>query len=382
MRKKILVLAGHYLPSINAGGPVQSIKNLVDHLNHEYEFYIIALDRDFNSDTPYSGIKTDKWTTIDNTKVMYIRESYKNIIEIKSIINKLQPDVLYLNSYFSFKFSILPLLLKKIRYISTPKIIVAPRGNFSEGALNLKRNKKSIFILLSKSLSLHKNVIWHSTSVVETRDIDKIITYSNKKVFLSPNLTKNYQGIKYKKNSVKEIGKLKIISISRIHPKKNLLYLLKVLPDIKGEITLNIFGPIEDEKYWNSCEKIINEFPSNIKVKYCGIIENEKVVTEFQNHDIFIFPTLGENFGHIISESLVGGCPVILSDQTPWNMLEQENAGFNIPLAQKERYESCIQLFVDMDLEEYKKKSHSAFDLGIRNSTNSSVVNAAINLFK
>jgi glycosyltransferase involved in cell wall biosynthesis len=32
-----------------------------------------------------------------------------------------------------------------------------------------------------------------------------------------------------------------------------------------------------------------------------------------------VFPTLGENFGHVIAESLSASCPVICSDQTPWN---------------------------------------------------------------
>ena len=35
-------------------------------------------------------------------------------------------------------------------------------------------------------------------------------------------------------------------------------------------------------------------------------------------HDLFVFPTLGENFGHVIYESLMCGTPVLVSDNTPW----------------------------------------------------------------
>jgi glycosyltransferase involved in cell wall biosynthesis len=38
----------------------------------------------------------------------------------------------------------------------------------------------------------------------------------------------------------------------------------------------------------------------------------------FAQHDLFVLPTRGENFGHVIIESLNVGTPVLLSDRTPW----------------------------------------------------------------
>jgi glycosyltransferase involved in cell wall biosynthesis len=38
----------------------------------------------------------------------------------------------------------------------------------------------------------------------------------------------------------------------------------------------------------------------------------------FRQYDLFVFPTRGENFGHVIIESLSVGTPVLLSDRTPW----------------------------------------------------------------
>jgi glycosyltransferase involved in cell wall biosynthesis len=35
-------------------------------------------------------------------------------------------------------------------------------------------------------------------------------------------------------------------------------------------------------------------------------------------YDLFILPTLNENFGHSIVESLSVGTPVLISDNTPW----------------------------------------------------------------
>ena len=51
--RKILIVMGRYLPGYKDGGPVRSIKNLVDRLGTEYEFYILTVDRDHGDTEPY-----------------------------------------------------------------------------------------------------------------------------------------------------------------------------------------------------------------------------------------------------------------------------------------------------------------------------------------
>ena len=38
--KKILILAGHYLPGHKDGGPLRTLINITEALSDEYEFYI------------------------------------------------------------------------------------------------------------------------------------------------------------------------------------------------------------------------------------------------------------------------------------------------------------------------------------------------------
>jgi glycosyltransferase involved in cell wall biosynthesis len=38
----------------------------------------------------------------------------------------------------------------------------------------------------------------------------------------------------------------------------------------------------------------------------------------FAQYDLFAFPSRGENFGHVVLESLSVGTPVLVSDRTPW----------------------------------------------------------------
>src|SRR5699024_6351688 len=113
---------------------------------------------------------------------------------IRQITKKIDFDVIYLNSFFSFKLSIMPYLLWHYNFIETKKIVIAPRGNFSDGALGLKKIKKQIYIKLAKFLKLYKDVEWHATAQTEKEDIKNIFA-KNANITIASNLTKDYRGI-------------------------------------------------------------------------------------------------------------------------------------------------------------------------------------------
>ena len=113
---------------------------------------------------------------------------------------------------------------------------------------------------------------------------------------------------------------------------KNIATLLKIISEISVEMELDVFGPIEDRVYWDDCQRLIANLPSNVSVSYKGGLQPEFVSRTFARYDIFAFPTLGENFGHVIFESLRAGTPVIVNNTTPWNS-DDSGAIRAIPLA-------------------------------------------------
>lgn len=38
------------------------------------------------------------------------------------------------------------------------------------------------------------------------------------------------------------------------------------------------------------------------------MVDSQEVVETFSQYDVFLFPTKGENYGHVIFEALAGGC--------------------------------------------------------------------------
>lgn len=381
MKKKVLILADYYLPSIKGGGPIQSIKNLVDNLSDKINFYMVAADRDLGDDKSFPDIQTDEWVQVGNAKVFYTNPSKLTWRKTADVINSVDYDVMYLNSFFSFKFSTVPIMLNKMKRISKKPIVMAPRGQFSPGALGLKSGKKKLYIKLTKALGLHKNIKWHATANTEKKDIE-VIFGKAENIKVANNLTANYRELNYNKNIEKKKGELKIVFVSRVHPKKNLKKAIKFLKDIDGKIEFNIYGPLEDKVYWDECEKVIEDLQENIEVLYKGVANHNEIMDIFKENYVFLFPTLGENFGHVISEALIGGCPIIISDQTPWRGLEKFHVGWDIKLKDEDRFVEVLQHCVDMDNEEYKALSKNAFEYGKKMSNSTDDILKSYELFK
>ena len=111
---------------------------------------------------------------------------------------------------------------------------------------------------------------------------------------------------------------LKIAFVSRITPKKNLLFALHLLSDIDLFVKFIVYGPVRDKDYWDTCTVTASLLPDNVDFQYGGDLARDQVLGVLFHSDFLLFPTLGENFGHIIAESLSVGTPVILSEDTPW----------------------------------------------------------------
>lgn len=136
-------------------------------------------------------------------------------------------------------------------------------------------------------------------------------------VHVAPNLTPALTN-ELNTDTIRSPGPLRLIFLSRISPNKNLDFLLRVLASVSANVELAIYGPQEDAQYWKQCRILIHQLPDNINVTVGDQVPQEQVRDVFAAHDVFVFPTRGENFGHVIFESLTVGTPVLISDQTPW----------------------------------------------------------------
>ena len=354
---KILIICDWYEPSYKAGGPIQSCKNLVGALNSYYQFYILTSDRDLGDAQPYDGIATDQWLKGENDSRWYASPGFMKLNNFYKLLKDVCPDIVYFNSMFSQKYTIMPLwALISNRYAG--KIIIAPRGMLQAGAMQRKTFKKTIFLRLFKLMGWNKSIAFHATD--EQEKIDILSFFPHQSVIVADNIPGVNKHIK--KTRVKKEGELSAVFISRIHPKKNLHFILEILKtyNCKGDFLLDIYGEEDDVQYTAKCKSIAAQLPSNVNVIFNGPLPHNQVFDVLAKHHLFLLPTLGENFGHAIYEAMSSACPVLISNKTPWQSLNSQMAGFDIPLDNSSMYEFVIDKFMKMEQKEYDQWSAGA----------------------
>jgi glycosyltransferase involved in cell wall biosynthesis len=315
---KILLFVDYFLPGYKNGGPIRSISNLIKEIGGQVDIWVVTRDRDIGDEVPYHNVITNEWVFKYGAHILYLPTDKWSFKNIKQILKTTDFNVLYLNSFFSPRASIYPTILNRFSAQPIP-IIIAPRGELSKGALSLKKYKKKLYLLLAKLFCLYTNAKWHATSSLERDEIVKLCLTNEKMIFVAsnvPNTTSFFESDIYKR--YKNPGTLSAVFFSRISKMKNLDFLLRALNSCHQKITLDIYGPIEDKTYWNECLLLIDKLPDHIKVKYMGELIHDDVLKTLVGYDIFLFPTRGENYGHVIAESLSVGTPVMVSDKTPW----------------------------------------------------------------
>lgn len=375
MKKTILVFIGYYLPGYKSGGPVRTISNMLDLLGKDYNFKIITRDRDSLDDKSYENIKVNEWNDGPNCQIYYVTKNQA----LGTVINNTSFDQYYLNSFFDITFSAKIVFLHKLKLIPQKLILLAPRGELMEGALSIKPFKKRVFLFFAKFLNFYKNLTWHASSEYESADIKREFG-DNSKIKIALDVPNYKLKTDFIRTHKKEKGKLKILFISGIVPKKNLKFAIEVLNKVKGDFTFDIYGPIKDEKYWEECQKAIDDKIKD-KVKYKGTIPNDEIHNIYPNYDLFFFPTLGENYGHVIYESLFYGCPVLCSDKTPWDKLEEFNCGWNINRNNFTEYQARIEELISIRNDRYLEFVNGS-NRYLENVKNSTTLNNNFDLFK
>jgi glycosyltransferase involved in cell wall biosynthesis len=284
-----------------------------------------------------------------------------------------QTTVLYLNSLFSQPFSILPILMRKFGLLRIKSVVLAPRGECSPGALGLKALKKLCYLNGARWLGLYRDVLWHASSDFEANDIQRqfqkiskvetIVASTGPKGDGEPSIEGEIEIANIiiasdipialrdrgKSRHVKTPGRLSVVFISRISPMKNLQAALQAFNGVQGDVTFDIYGPIEDSRYWEECQRILATLPMNVRVRYRGTARHESIAGTLLRYELFLLPSLGENFGHAICEALTVGLPVLISDRTTWRNLETACVGWDISLDEPKRFREVLQQCIDGD---------------------------------
>lgn len=341
-----------YYPA-KLGGPANTLYWLANALAKSgHNVSVVTTHDNVDQSMPY-----DQWMILNDVRVFYSRThgiiNSTFIRQSKREINR--ADIVILNSFCFVPESI----LCQYALSKRKKIIWSPRGEFSPNAIN-KNLKKRLYFKLMRLL-FKKNINVHVTSNDELNDTKRILG-DTINIIQIPNLMHLPKLMEAHKDSIDYL-----LFLGRIAPIKALD---KVICGLslssrfrESNIVFKIVGEVEPkyQNYYKKLITIISSLKLTNKVEFDAAVYGREKYELIRNAKALLLLSESENFGNVVIESLSQGTPVISSFGTPWEELNQTNAGMwirNTP----EDIACAIDYFITLDCKAFNTIRMNALD--------------------
>ena len=265
---------------------------------------------------------------LEGTSVnLYVLEGKFSKDDIEAYMVKESFDIVQLQSLWSLDYHKLAQICRKhhIPYLITP------RGMLEPWSLQQKAIKKKLAMLLYQKNDLNKAACIYTTAQMEAQNVHNLGIKTPCSVIPNGIETDGYPC-----RMSGDIVKKQILFLSRIHVKKGIELLIdawKVLvadfPDWKIKIVGN-----GEEEYILSLKEKISKSGLQESIEILPPVFGQAKIDLYQSSALFVLPSYSENFGMVIAEAMSCGIPVITSEFTPWDFLNEEKAGWCIKLDQ------------------------------------------------
>jgi glycosyltransferase involved in cell wall biosynthesis len=241
-------------------------------------------------------------------------------------------DVVHIHALFSY--AAIPAAYYARRY-HIP-YIARPLGVLNRWGMQNRRSwlKKVSFPIIEKRI-IEGAAVMHFTSEQEWTEAAEIGV--RQKHVIIPNVAEipndfdQVNAGKFRAMHPELAGRLIILFISRIHPKKGLDLLLPAFANVQEKfpkVALVIAGDGESElKARLQREAECLGIATN--TYWVGFLSGENKWAALRDADIFVLPSYSENFGIAVVEAMACGVPVIISDQVGIHReISEGKAGF------------------------------------------------------
>jgi len=203
-------------------------------------------------------------------------------------------------------------------------LVLAPRGMLATAATNFSKWRKRLMWHVFQARAVEVVSCFHATSEQEYQEIREFglrqpvaVVPNGIAVPGTPIVTHECQ-----KNRT-------ALYLGRVHPKKGLDRLIVAWKKVEGQHpgwSLRIVGP-DEGGYMERLRRQAFELGLG-RVSFEKPLFGASKDEAFRTADIFVFPTLNENFGMTVAEALAQGTPVICTKGAPWRGLETHRCGW------------------------------------------------------
>jgi glycosyltransferase involved in cell wall biosynthesis len=299
-------------------------------------------------------VPVDVWTDVPvGSNTVHVRyNSAVNAATWDRVLQEVRPDALHLNSLFSQDYTLLP--LRRLRNKPHVRVVLAPRGMLGQAALSIKPFKKRAFLALARGMGWMDRVLWHASTDQEAYEVR--CAFPRARVQVAQNLPSPMPD----ENPERPTDAWHIAVVGRVHRVKNLHFGLRAL--LRSEpvrrIRVDFIGPVEDAGYKEELEQLAQTNPA-VEVAFLGGVPPSELPGHFQRAHYLLSATTQENFGHAIVEAWAHGCPVLISDRTPWRDLAEQGTGWDWPL-EEAVWDAGLKAALNLDVPEWSALSEAS----------------------
>jgi glycosyltransferase involved in cell wall biosynthesis len=315
----------HVIPSIvsRQGGPTYALKAMTKELIRiGHDCTVVTTDFDLDAEASY-GFEPE--VVVHVFKSLDQKQYPLSFTLAWWMFQNVQKyDLVHVHSFFTST----ALAGSVFAALSNVPYIIRPLGTLDPWSLEQKSTKKKAYLNIVGQRMLKGATGIHVTSSQEERNL--------RGFGLSLRLFNVPLGVALpvlKEKAAADEDILKLLFLSRIHPKKNLETLIRAVAKLveQGEkIELRIAGGGEED-HVQAIHKMLGEL--NLKaIKLCGFVKGEAKENLLNWCDVFLLPSYQENFGVAVVEGMAYSKPVIISDEIALaEEVERREAGLVFP---------------------------------------------------
>ena len=200
--------------------------------------------------------------------------------------------------------------------------VVSPRGMLGPAALRFSARKKRLFWLMAQRGALRSAACIHATSRLEYDDV-RAFGMRNP-VAVIPNGIDVPAAVDKRE---RPHGDAKVaLYLGRIHPKKGLDQLFAAWTALGAASSgwrLDVVGPLDSDYARQQAALFGGD-----RIRFVGALYGPDKHRAYREADLFVMPTLNENFGMTVAEALAQGTPVICTKGAPWGGLDAEGCSW------------------------------------------------------
>lgn len=147
---------------------------------------------------------------------------------------------------------------------------------------------------------------------------------------------------------IKNIAGLRLLYIGTIEPRRNTLFILDLMSELKKRgvsHTLILIGKYKDDEYERAFKKKVEELGLRSQIVYIPRVEQKYLNRVYRYADIFLLPTIYDIYGMVLLEAMYFGIPTLTTVNGGANMMIKSGEnGFVFDDFDVSRWCDCVEL--------------------------------------